>query len=191
MRQGGPLKKKKKIFTFRRLREREKSEDKDLHVKHRSICGTKCSRSVVVTHLTGPGLNTATLQAVATHTHTHKHTVFSDTMTAVFSVLPPPPGQTHVVIHLQDAKFYYDIKIYRQQATDPASLRGRGGEWGSARRSGNKAGVGGGKKNLQAPVNTYPPLASVHDYSLIRCLAARGHEKWKPPPQKMLPQLGL
>lgn len=109
----------------------------------------------------------------------------------VFSVLPPPPGQTHFVIHLQDAKFYYDIKIYRQQATDPASSEGEEENGDRLEGQATRPGVGGGKKNLQAPLNTYPPLASVHDYSLIRCLAARGHEKWKPPPQKMLLQLGL
>lgn len=186
MRRGGPL---KKIFTFRRLRKRKQSEDEeDLHVEHRSICGTKCSRSVVVTHLTGPGLNTATHSSCG---NTHTNTVLSDTVTTVFSVLPPPPGQTHFVIHLQDAKFYYDIKIYRQQATDPASSKGEEENGDRLEGQATRPGVGGGKKNLQAPLNTYPPLASVHDYSLIRCLAARGHEKWKPPPQKMLLQLGL
>lgn len=69
MRRGGPL---KKNLHFQEVKEEKKSEDEeDLHVKHRSICGTKCSRSVVVTHLTGPGLNTATSSSCGnTHTQT-------------------------------------------------------------------------------------------------------------------------
>lgn len=69
MRRGGPL---KKNLHFQEVKEEKKSEDEeDLHVKHRSICGTKCSRSVVVTHLTGPGLNTATPSSCGnTHTQT-------------------------------------------------------------------------------------------------------------------------
>lgn len=141
MRRGGPL---KKIFTFRRLRKRKQSEDEeDLHVEHRSICGTKCSRSVVVTHLTGPGLNTATHSSCG---NTHTNTVLSDTVTTVFSVLPPPPGQTHFVIHLQDAKFYYDIKIYRQQATDPASSEGEEENGDRLEGQATRPGVGGGEE---------------------------------------------
>lgn len=187
MRRGGPL---KKIFTFRRLRKRKQSEDEeDLHVEHRPICGTKCSRSVVVTHLTGPGLNTATHSSCG---NTHTNTQSSLIRWRLCLAFCPLPLDKHIfVIHLQDAKFYYDIKIYRQQATDPASSEGEEENGDRLEGQATRPGVGGGKKNLQAPLNTYPPLASVHDYSLIRCLAARGHEKRKPPPQKMLLQLGL